>query len=295
MSSISQANFEFNIFVGEFKKKAKICSSEIIVSGIPWQIQVHKRKDEQNNFVLDLSLKCSIIIKKLSCAAFAVFKLRSTQTNETLVEKQLLKKEFNKEFRQNTLSEFISWNDLIDPSKKLIVGDKICLAVEIFADPLTSKQPFNRTKIQCTSSIFKIRIDAVHLNTKLNGSFLVTEKVIIRDLEWWVEISKNNNDVGIYLQCNSAKIPIYWSHKVNYKIKMVSADDGKQIKSNQYERSFQKGDLAWGNSNFIPWDEFLKEGKSKNLFFEVEVNIDEAKPSWSHEGDLRNLNGSLQE
>lgn len=67
-SVITKANFEFNIFVEDLENVEELCSPEIILSGIPWQIQVHKRKDQQNNFFLDVSLKCSNV-KTLSCGS----------------------------------------------------------------------------------------------------------------------------------------------------------------------------------------------------------------------------------
>lgn len=274
----------FNVLIEQFETEKEICSPELIVSGIPWQIKIHKRGTTKNNFVLDLALKCSNVKtnenQRWSCKAFAIFKIHSIQTNEALVVKKLPKKEFSEGFLQNTLAEFISWNDLSNPDKTFIDQGKICFDVEIFADPVKAFKP---VEIECFCSTFKITIE----NAGKMTTTLKTEKTFIRELKWWIQLEKENDYIGIFLNCDHENIPRNWYYKVNAKFKMVTDNDGMVLKENKYEKDFRAGLHSWGFSKFVTCDEYSKA--ADGAYIEAEIKVDAAKPMWSYEDGIQSL------
>lgn len=284
---ISQANFEFDIIVEDFETKQEICSSEIVLSSIPWQIRVEKKEASLNNFVLDLSLN-SLSIETLSCEAFAIFKLLAIETNEILMAKKLPKQEFNEIFQSNTLNGFISWNDLIDPNKKFITQGKIRFDIEIFANPVKS---FISNEIKCSRSTFKIVIEDVN-----KIECLSSPKIVIRDLEWWIELRKADDLIGIFLCCDHKRIPTNWYYDVDAKFKMLAANDGTVLKEAQFKKDYRVGLYDWGFKNFFPFEDFVKAANAaiwlNHVYFEAEIIVDAAKPLWNFEEGLQSLIGA---
>lgn len=225
--------------------------------------------------------------KRCLVEAFATFKLLLNETNEILFAKQLPKKEFNERFQQNTLDGFISWNDFIDPSKKIITSGKIRFDVEIFADPVKLCNPIG---VECTRSTFKIVIEDV-----MKMGVLSSQKMVIRDLEFWIELRKADEHIGIFLCCDEKKIPKNWFYEVNAKFRMLSAGNGTVLKENQFKKDFRAGLFDWGFKEFIPWELLVKAANPKiwmdHAYFEVEIEVDAVKPLWIYEEGLQNSTG----
>lgn len=257
----------------------------MIVSGIRWQFKAYKRITTENKVVVDLALEC-LNVKSRSCEAFAIFKLLSNETNKVLVAKKLPKKVFNERFQLNKLDGFISWNE-IDPNKKCIDQGRIRFDVEILADPVNADSS-DQIEIKCTHSTLKIVI-----GDPINMKSLSSERVVIRDLEWWVQLRREDDYFGIFLCCDHEKIPAKWSYNVEAKFKMLAANDDKVLKEMRYKRDFRVGLYDWGFEKFISSDELLKATSAdiwlKHAYFEAEIKVDAAKPLWNYDDDLQGL------
>lgn len=278
-TNFSHRCFYYTIEVAKLRSIREISSPEIYLSGITFKILVQLRHQIKDKFFVDISLRCMyaantqipIQTHKWSCEALATFKLLST-TNETLIEKNLSKWKFSGSSRQNTLAEFISWNDVKDPNSRYTSEGKLRFEIDIFANPV---KIYNLSTIQMKCSKFAVPVKGVEQETK---------KLEIREAEWWFSIHKDN---GVYLYNRANKALENWFAEVDI-ILSVLAFDNNEKKPLQFQRKIQTivpfEEMQIVEKNILSRNELQSTQVGiweKMNFVEIEITVHEPKPVWN--------------
>lgn len=271
---VESTNFCFN--VSNVSALKTITSPEINVRGIPWAVEVCKKKDDGGNESLAVYLYCG---KKgrpsYAYAAHALFTLRPFGEGPSAID-YCDPTIFDNSGIGYGADSLISWRDLFDAEKGYVKNDTIKLDIQIeVADPKNAE----KSNLICAivekcceegcSAKFRLTV------TKIDNLVAVRTNVLsLRKIGWFLTVYKNRmGRLGIRLQnLRSAK---NCSCNARMSIRLMSSNGAQNIERVKIANMKRFGDLDV--ANIVSWDELLnpENGYAANgsIVIEVELNL----------------------
>ncbi|KAL3090678.1 hypothetical protein niasHS_004470 [Heterodera schachtii] len=247
--------------VSEFalKKVGSLRFSDAVdIGGFSWKILAQiNTKNQKNEKWLGFYLYNDGTKKEnLSCKSSTTFRIVSQKNGTEDLIGTLNDQIFNKEWSSRGFLNFISFAELLDPSKGFYnkKEDKVKLAIDVIVDePKTEKIISDPNKSNCTLSMEIEKLS----------------EFAREGMPWkiWAEIQTKNEStekwLGFALLCDSSEKDGNWSRKCSATFRIFSqksdVDDFKREFNGK--RVFNNETKSWGFENFISFAELMDPSK----------------------------------
>lgn len=278
----SSCSMQFSI--SEVNKLTSVCSPEILLFGIPWQIEISKRENGTKKS-LGVYLKCANKDKSpnWTATACATIKLLPFRDNQRPVECYIPPYVYHRFVHNSGKDALIEWDDLL-------TKDKLCVDTIRFEVNIVAENP---NDLHRSISNFK-DLDFGHQGIKLqlivqnitNLWAVRSPEISLFGVSWRILVYKHVQHLGIILEPNERSKNE--STKVTIAVNVVSSKDGLD----SIEKSCTKM-VQWPEAlkirNIVCWDEMMKP---KNEFVNgnsITLKI-ELKSDKEVGGDATNVN-----
>ncbi|KAL3093490.1 hypothetical protein niasHS_004676 [Heterodera schachtii] len=250
-------------------------SDSVDIGGFSWKIWAEiTTKNENNEKCLDFYLYNDSTKKEnLSCKSSAALRIVSQKNGTKALIGRLNDRIFNKENKGFGFPNFISFAELLDPSKGFYNKDedKVKLAIDLIVDePKTEKIISDPNKSNGTLSMEIKKMSEFAREVILSER--KSETLYIKGMPWkiYVEIktkneSTDNNEkwLGFFLLCDSSEKNGNWSRKCSATFRIVSQKSDVEDFKEEFngKRVFNNKAMTWGWSNFISFAELMDPSK----------------------------------
>lgn len=289
------------INIANIRNISKFCSPEFIVRGMPWQIQVYKRKDA----VLSVYLRCEEKNNSVMWSCMAQCKIKLISLCRQAFERSFKEpREFSASHRMYGYSNFISLKDVFDPKNSYVEDDTIILQIKVKAnasinltETLTNTELISDEMSKC----FRLRIKSV---SDLTGFYSPT--VNIRGLPWRIKVYTtkimNTKAISVMLNCVHAENSTNWSCKTRAVFRLIPFNESKAPLEWTFKTpyNFAPNSNSYGCKRFVSWKDLLDVNNSymrnDSIVLEVELIVQKPVGIGSVESltcpiCLQNLNG----
>ncbi|XP_071578513.1 uncharacterized protein [Temnothorax nylanderi] len=260
----SEATFRYTV-----KNISKMTDSQLspafYVCNLPWKIEVRSQSSqtEERQRSLGFYLQCDGVSESTeselwSCYAVAELRLLSCKEGqEPFSEKFSRKRHFNSESTAYGYSNFMTWQDVLDPDRGFIKDDSITLEAHVVADEVLLSR-----SISCLISDMTLLIDVS------DHSYISTEAFIIHcKIDNFHKLI--NNTIHMNLQPSA---PVF------KEVKSLEFESEKSIKFivGEEEYVISKKILCDTNSSYFKYICFTHKEKEKDMTNEL-VTDDEVE------------------
>ncbi|KAL3080393.1 hypothetical protein niasHS_011326 [Heterodera schachtii] len=187
---------------------------------------------------------------------------------------------FNKEWSSRGFHNFISFAELLDPSKGFYnkKEDNVKLAIDVIIDePKTEKFISDPNKSNGTISMEIEKLSEFAREIILSER--KSETLYIKGMPWkiWAQIKARNESnekwLGFALLCDSSEKDGNWSRKCSATLRIVSQKSDVEDFKREFDRTyiFNNNSNNWGFVNFISFAELMDP--SKGFYNEDEDKI----------------------
>lgn len=280
--------FRFKVNIDNVSDLGEIESSEIILSKVPWRVKLCKRSTSENNNdanVLDIFLVGApppdiCTETKWSCEVKAFFKLLAFDSPAKEIVKYFSKKEFNNKCLSHGITEFVSWDELLDEKNQYVHENEATFEIEILTNPLNCVKP--RTMEQTST---KVRVIVENIS-KLGNTY--SPELIIRGIRWKIQTKKEDEHFAVYLWATEDDMDMNWCWEVEYSFKLLSFNSKVEpIDCKSTSDVFRWGTPSWGYGKLIKWPELMDPKRrfvrNDTSLLEVKFAVKPPKPLWECE------------
>lgn len=276
------------ITVENIRNISSFCSPEFVVRGLPWKIQVFKRKDAS----LSVYVKCE---KKdnsaaWTCMAHCKFKLISfsQQPHERSFKEP---REFSAKQRSYGYLKFIELKDLFDPAKNYIENGSIVLEIKLKANAFRNLSE-NLASTELMSDEMK---KCFRLTIKNMSDFtgFYSPEIYVRGIPWRIKVYTtkimNTSTIAITLNCVYSDNFTDWSCKARAVFRLNSNKSSKAPNEWTFKQvyDFTRNSNAYGNKRFITWKDLMEVDnqyiQNDSIVLDVELIVQKPVNAWSFE------------
>lgn len=227
-----------------------ICSPEVLIRGVPWQIQVCKKLYEGKQSLM-VYLYCNKDDTHLNWSYVASFTTNLVPFSD---DGEAVEHHYSPNMYDSTYGygdPLILWNDLFDESKSYVKNDSITLDVEIYmADPIEpnkSELIFDVFNHGARSNRHKYQLKVKNIQSLLA---VKSTQFIFENIRWHFIVFKHENHLGVRL------ITVDKSFTLQLLVRVLSAKQEHSVEIVQKEYFSPNDDLY--TCNILSWDELLK-------------------------------------
>ncbi|KAL3090684.1 hypothetical protein niasHS_004476 [Heterodera schachtii] len=246
-------------------------SDSVDIGGFSWKIWAEiTTKNENNEKCLDFYLYNDSTKKEnLSCKSSAALRIVSQKNGTKALIGRLNDRIFNKENKGFGFPNFISFAELLDPSKGFYNKDedKVKLAIDVIVDEPKTENISDPNKSNGTLSMEIEKLSEFAREIILSER--KSETLYIKGMPWkiYVEIKTKNEStekwLGFFLLCDSSEKDGNWSRKCSATFRIVSQKSDVEDFKEEFngKRVFNNEAKSWGWSNFISFAELMDPSK----------------------------------
>ncbi|KAL3090674.1 hypothetical protein niasHS_004466 [Heterodera schachtii] len=242
-------------------------SDAVVIGGMPWKIWAKvlmKNETIANEKWLIFFLLCDSSKKDGNWSRKCTATLRIvSQKNGTEDLIGIFKDNiFNRERNSCGFPNFISFAELLDPSKGFYDKDedKVKLAIDVIVEePKTEKIISDPNKSNGTLSMEIEKLSEFEL--EIFGSERKSETLYIKGMPWKIKAKINMKWLGFFLLCDASKKDGNWSRKCTVTLRIVSQKSDVGDFTRKYDHVFNNNSNRWGWSNFISFAELMDPSK----------------------------------
>lgn len=236
-------------------------SSELLLSNVSWTLQLCRRYDVLDLFIMaaynddEINWSFNATVDCFANGNSWRFGRIFNNTNSSIVVNRILK-----------------WNEFSD---KYAQDGTFKIKLNITMDPVL-RTPIHHQQYEQISTIFHVILKNINV---LNDVY--SDKIILRGIRWNILISKESEHLAIYLNGDKNDMDIYWSHMVNATFKVLSWDNSVIAPSKSYQYAFNKRAHNWGYRKYLTWSEFI-DPKNKYVLDDtaiIEVSVKVGEPT----------------
>lgn len=277
MTTANITSNNFFVTISEIRKLDSIKLPEVSFYGIPWVVQVRKRKGKGGD---QLSLAAYLFCAKdetlnSTQAAVSSFELLSFNGDQDSVKYHSIPYIFDRPQLGYGVHDLIKWDELFDEDKKYVMNDSIKMKIEIKTEdpnqPNKSSLKFERINADCGCLMnFRLTVENVE-----NLMAVRSPQFKLRGMLMDLTVFKGHTShVGVYLFCKFANV----SYKMTMTAKLISSNENMHqieksgsLKMKHYEMLKLEDIVSW-NEVFNPENGFIN---NNSIVFEVEIKESE--------------------
>lgn len=305
MASLTTNVYEANVRlkIDKISQLKSARSSQIIVQGISWQIEVYKHEAKRQNGDAALAMYLHCLNNDNTdwyCSATAILQLHSFKPNQPPLRDSIFPWVFSVHESVWCRKDFIRWIDLFDADAGYVKNDQIQIDVKICAQKLTSIEHIDLEIVKQSDPSIKLYLDVDGVQDLMAES---SEEFSFGQLSWKIVVRKNeyqiDNEIksylGVMLYCvtkNASK----WQRNIFAKFTLKSngnrADYAKSFKE---MKKYSDQSRNRGISNFISWDELINPRKNfvRNNCIAIEIEIKIQEVQRNNNKDDNNNNNAM--
>lgn len=283
---INKVCFYFAIKTNELKQG--YFSDEIIVSDIPWKIQIAKYSIGDKAVIVRLISSSLTTDLNWTCEADAIIAIRSADSQQGVHQKSLKRTEFSDVKCDSESLEFIGIADL----KKYERNGRLVFEVQIRADPVKySHGKVFPANVQQIRSIFRFGIDAV---SQLGEQSTVQ---FVCGTEFKISVRKGLEGLEIFLRNETSPKNEHWTWNVKCRFKLLSFDEHVRPIEKQFHKKYFYNVCSRGYVKFTSWANFInplhKYVQNDKAILEIDLEVEPPKPILSFD-QLKSIDSAVE-